>query len=105
MKDLHSVWGKMSIDDRICFLADESTQLIWTLRKNSDKGSLEEFRERLEANLDFADVELHELEIKDKITALLTAGIDADTADELSELAKEIRRGYGKLHGDVRPCA
>ena len=82
----------MNTDKRINFLVNEIIQFIWSLRKADDKSSLEEFRERLADTVVFADIELHELEIKNKITTLLVSDINKDTADEISELVKDIRR-------------
>ena len=86
----------MNTEERISFLVNGNIQFIWGLRKAGDKVSLEEFRERLADVISFADVELHELEIKNKITALLDAGIDEDTADELGGLAKDVRGFVGE---------
>ena len=84
----------MKTDERMSFLVNENIQFIWELRKAGDKNTLEEFRERLADIVSFADVELHELEIKNRITALLDAGIDENTADELVGLAKDVH-GHG----------
>lgn len=99
--ELKRIWQSINTEQRIFFLMDESTQLIWAFRKNGDKNSLEDFKERLEAALSFADIELREMEIKNKIMALLTADVNSDTADEFAELAREIRIGYG----NARHCA
>ena len=71
---------------------NEFIQLIWASR--NDKNSLEELRElreRLGDVISFADFELHELELRGRLTALLGAGINEDTADKISELSEEIR--------------
>ena len=78
-------------EKHIYFLVDESIQFIWNLRKAGDKNSIEEFRERLRDIISFADFEIHEVEIKNNVTALLNAGINDDTAGEMTELAKDIR--------------
>lgn len=90
--ELYSVWGNVNTDDKMFFLINESAMLIWELRKAGDKSRLENFRERLKADLSFADDELHELEIRSRIKALCETDIDETAADELAELANEIRK-------------
>ena len=77
-------------DNRIFLLVDNALQLVWELFKAGDKSRLEEFRERLIDVISFADFELHELEIRSRITALCEADIDEAAANELAELAGEI---------------
>ena len=87
---LYSVWENTSTKDKMFFLINESAMLVLELFKADDKSRLENFRKRLKADLSFADVELHELEIRNRIKALCEADIDEVAADELAELAGEI---------------
>ncbi len=94
-EELYSIWENIDIEHRMFFLVNESAQLIWNLCKNGDKNTLKDFRERLRADLSFADDELYELELKDKIKALCKAiassEINETVADRLSELSEEIQ--------------
>ena len=79
-------------DNRIFLLVDNALQLVWELFKAGDKSKLEEFREHVNDVLICTDLELRELELRDRIKALCEANIDEATAGELAELANEIRK-------------
>ena len=90
---LYEVWENIPTDYRMFFLVNQSSELIWELNKSSDAVRLKDFRERLRATLSFADDELHELEVREKLNALLGSDIDEGTANTLTELLGQVR-GY-----------
>ena len=93
-EELYSIWDNIDTEHRMFFLVNESAQLIWNLCKTGDAERLKDFRERLRADLSFADDELHELELKtslrDKLKAIYEFGINESTSQELEELLDKV---------------
>lgn len=93
-EELYSIWENIDTEHRMFFLVNESAQLIWNLCKTGDAERLKDFRERLRADLSFADDELHELELKtslrDKLKAIYEFGINESTSQELEELLDKV---------------
>ena len=87
---LYEVWENIPTDYRMFFLVNQSSELIWELNKSSDAVRLKDFRERLQATLRFADIEVHELEVRSKLKSLLDTDITESSADTLAGISEEV---------------
>ena len=93
---LYEVWENIPTDYRMFFLVNQSAMLLWDLNKASDAGRLKDFRERLQATLSFADIEVHELAIRSKLKSLLDTDITESSADTLAEISEEVSEYLSK---------